>query len=547
MLNGNSIDGSLLADVSDLYQQALLALSLLDVTEGLLIGQPLEIIDFQRDFLWGALNANESVLTVARGNGKTAISAALALASFIGPLSFPRSATFLAATTLGQTRVAFDHIVEFFKQIVPEEEIGSKKGCRFRMQDNTQFREIEDRETGCVLRAIGRDPKSAHGLAPSMILADEPAQWMPNYAQPMYEALTTGLGKQPASWFIAIGTQSSDPYHWMSKLTRMAGKSEYVHVSKFAAKGPEEYSDPKEYDDFSIEQIRKANPAYDYFPALRQQLEIEAQKAQEDPTMLAGWRSFRLNLGSHVSGQRNRLPVFDVRKWRSCERPPDRMPHREGPVAVSFDLGGSQSMTAAAMYWPTTGLLKVKGAFCDTPGLEERGRLDAVGDLYVKMHARGELLLYPGFVTPILPFIEEIAAELMGEQVISCSLDRFRKAEAEQAFAEALVHHWEFDWRGVGSGMDGSADIRNTQAEVLEGRIKIEESLLLVHSITDAEVKLDTNQNPSLDKSRKGARIDPLQCTILAVSAGRRWRLPDVKEKNPLQQFYADGGLMRVV
>lgn len=545
---GPNTDAPWQADISQLSRETFEALSLLDVTEGPLIGEPLEIIDFQQSFINGVVkNYNtKSVLTVARGNGKTALAAALCLSSFIGPLSFPRSATFLAATMLGQTRVCFDHIVAFFRQIVPDEEIGSKRGQRFRMQNNTLYREIEDRETGCVLRAIGRDPKSAHGLAPSLIVADEPAQWLENYRDGMYEALTTGLGKQPASWFIAIGTQSTDPYHWMSKLIRM-GNSDNRNILKYSADDPNEIGEG--YDDFAEDQIRKANPAYDYFPSLREQLKIEASEAKNDPTLLAGWRSYRLNLGSSVSGQRNRLPVFDVRKWKACERPDSQMPERDGPVAIAFDMGGSASMTAWAGYWPMTGRLEVWGAFCDAPPLDERGKIDGVGDLYVKMFNRGELMVYPGFVTPLYPFIRDVEKHIEGEEVISCTLDRFRQAEAEQAFGEVGVFHkWGWDWRGVGSGKDGSADIRHTQAEVLEGRVRLRESLLLTHSIADAIIKLDTNQNPSLDKSRHGSRIDPLQVTILAISAGRRWRLPTPsEEQSPLQRYYSEGGLMRVV
>ena len=36
---------------------------------------------------------------------------------------------------------------------------------------------IENRDTGAVMRAIGSDPSRAHGLAPVLVIADEPAQW----------------------------------------------------------------------------------------------------------------------------------------------------------------------------------------------------------------------------------------------------------------------------------------------------------------------------------------------------------------------------------
>ncbi len=35
--------------------------------------------------------------------------------------------------------------------------------------------------TGATIRAIGSDPRRTHGLAPVLVIADEPAQWPVNY------------------------------------------------------------------------------------------------------------------------------------------------------------------------------------------------------------------------------------------------------------------------------------------------------------------------------------------------------------------------------
>ena len=49
--------------------------------------------------------------------------------------------------------------------------------ARWKVWDTAQQARVEDRVTGARVRCIGSDPRRAHGLAPVLTLADEPAQW----------------------------------------------------------------------------------------------------------------------------------------------------------------------------------------------------------------------------------------------------------------------------------------------------------------------------------------------------------------------------------
>ena len=60
---------------------------------------------------------------------------------------------------------------------------------------NTHNAMIEDRETGARVRCIGSDPARAAGLAPSIVLADEPASWPRARSDRMRAVLRTSLGK----------------------------------------------------------------------------------------------------------------------------------------------------------------------------------------------------------------------------------------------------------------------------------------------------------------------------------------------------------------
>ena len=61
-------------------------------------------------------------------------------------------------------------------------------------------------------------------------------------------------------------------------------------------------------------------------------------------------------------------------------------------------------MSGFVAVWPETGRCEVYGAFADTPNLLDRGMGDGVGDLYARMHERGELVTYAGAWCPLGSF-----------------------------------------------------------------------------------------------------------------------------------------------
>ena len=497
-------------------------LEALRVTEGPLAGEPLKMLPFQRRFVRGLLKNSEAALTVARGCGKTTLCAGLGACAFAGPMAVPRGQIVIVASSLGQARITFNHVRWFLRPLLDSDT------RRYREIDNSHECRLEDRETGANLRALGSDPKRAHGLAPLMVIADEPAQWPANYGPKMHSAMVTALGKHADAKYIAIGTRPEGEHHWFARMLFGGGPGVYSQVHA-ASDGD---------DDFAWKTVKKANPAIDHMPALKPSLMREREKAREGGSDLAMWRALRLNAGTAEVGERE--VIVSVDNWVGCVV--SVPPPREGPVALAFDLGGSASMTAAVAYWPETGRLEARGAFPADPGLAARGKADFVGDRYVNMAERGEIRTYPGKVTPVARFLTDFAGSIEGCEVIGCVADRYRDDAAQQALAEAGIE-WAMQWRATGAGKDGSADIRAFQAEVLEAHLRTGPSLLMESAIAETVIGRDTNGNPRLDKARSKGRIDALQAAVLAVGLGRRWRLPSPEEPddNPLLKHYTSG------
>ena len=409
----------------------------LKITEGPLAGKNFHAMDFQRRFVRGIMEpgVKEGALSVARWNGKTTLVGALGAAAFLGPLAVQRGQTTIVASSLGQAKIAFDHAKYFLE---PEFE---KEPRRYRLIDNNHACSMQDRETGSVLKAIGSDGKRAHGLAPVMLILDEPAQWPINFGAKMYAACVSALGKQPTARMMAVGTRSDDPLHWYS---RMLNGGPGIYAQLHAAE--------KGSDEFSAKSMHDANPGFAHMPHMQTEFKRLREKAKSGGAALSIFRSLHLNLGT--SDVETFEALVSAENWAACEVPV--APAREGPVFVSFDLGGSASMTAASSYWPTSGRFEVRGAFPAEPNLAERGEADGVGDRYVNMRERGELRVYPGKVTPVGRFLEWVAESLKGEEVELALADRYRQSEAEQAMASAGVR-WPMEWRAVGAGSHGSA------------------------------------------------------------------------------------------
>ena len=92
-------------------------------------GEPLKLMAFQRRFIYGVTYHHESALTIARGNGKTTLTAAIAAAVIAGPLVVPRGQTVVVAASLGQAKLAFGHTKWFLRDIFRQLDTPAVAAC----------------------------------------------------------------------------------------------------------------------------------------------------------------------------------------------------------------------------------------------------------------------------------------------------------------------------------------------------------------------------------------------------------------------------------
>ena len=133
------------------------------VTQGAGAGEPFRLLPWQSRFVRGAFRADgDAALTIARGNGKSTLVAAIACAVVDGPLRRPRAEVVCAASSFAQGKIIFEHVLSFLRaRGVPID-----KRALWRVQDSQNVATVEHRGSGARVRCIGSDPKRAHGLAP---------------------------------------------------------------------------------------------------------------------------------------------------------------------------------------------------------------------------------------------------------------------------------------------------------------------------------------------------------------------------------------------
>ena len=470
-------------------------------------GQPFEVLPWESRFIGGAFGQpGDAALSIARGNGKSAVVAGIACAVVdpAGPLHGRRREVVCVASTFEQSRVVYEDALAMLG-----ERYNLHARTEWRLQDSVNKATLEHKASGSRIRCIGSDPKGAHGLRPALVLADEPAQWDRAKAAKMLAALRTSLGKVPGSRFIALGTRPSDAAHWFARMLDSTHGYGQVHAAR-----PD---DPP----FALRTIRAANPSYDHLPSLRAQLATEAEAARDNPELLASWNALRLNLGTADTDER---VILERGAWRT-----GREAEREGLPVIGIDLGGTAAMSASAAVWET-GRMELFAAFPTEPSIEKRATRDGAA-YYAHLVERGELIQLGRATVPVDEFLQAVLDRFGVPECIVA--DRWREGELRDAMHACSVIA-PLELRGQGF-KDGGEDLRAFRTAMLDGHVEVAGtdpdggSPLFRVAVLESRAVCDPAGNEKLAKSTEGgrrrrARDDATAAAIVAVAEWWRRR-----------------------
>jgi phage terminase large subunit-like protein len=483
--------------------KAIRFLESLSIPEGTRAGRRLKLAPFQKNFVRGALapKTTAAALSVGRGNGKSALSAGLALAELLGVWDQqPRREILLAARTRDQAQVAWNFAAGLSQSLPVEKQ----EQLKFRRGSKLEIEYAGD--GGGLLRVIAADGKSILGSAPTLALLDERGHWERDKGDSLEHALLSGLGKRGGRALI-ISTSAPDDSHPFSKWLDEEQEGVYR----------QEHRPPVGLPADDLESLLLANPGSK--AGIGSSMEwLQAQARRAIARGGGALTSFRLyNRNERVSGETRDL-LLTVDEWLGCETAD--LPPRQGAVVIGIDLGGSASMTAAAFYWPETGRLECLGTFPSKPDLLARGQADGVGNRYVEMADRRELSTLGDATVPVSPWLVEMLRHVAGLQIAAIVADRYKQSELGEAIDRAGIRA-PIIWRGQGF-RDGGEDCERFRRACFDGKVKAAPSLLLRSAFADAVCLRDPANNLKLAKARSNGRIDAAAASVLAVAEGAR-------------------------
>ena len=460
------------------------------VPSGPLRGQPFRLPDWQQRFIREAMapGVREAGLSVARKNGKTGLVAALVLAHLCGPWSrgdWRGLCTSMTADLALQLRHAVTTTAELSGvqvTLVKSPRPGSVIGLN-----------------GATVQFLAADKGTGHAHGADLAIVDE-GGLMGEAQRGLWNAMLSSTSGRDGR-LLVISILGDGPM--MSELRAREGEPG-VCWHGYCTGLSDDPTDPAVW--------AASNPGLrDGIKSTSYMVDM-ARRAASNPADMASFRAYDLNSPQNP----DRILLVSMEQWNAVKDEP--VPDRNGPCVVGVDLGGSASMTAAAVYWPKSGRMEVHAALPGIPALHERAVGDGVGTRYQRMADRGELTVFAGYrVTPVRPFLEQV---LTGLDPVAIVADRYRMAEAQDVYA-ALGLRARQVWRGLGWA-DASSDVRAFQRAVIDRKLRPGPCLVLESAIAESALAVDAAGNAKLDKGRARGRIDAASAAVLAAGEAER-------------------------
>ncbi len=487
----------------------------LPVTKGLLSGTKVRLLPDQREFierLYGDLTpagkrrVSLAIKSAPKGNGKTGLTACLALAHLLGPESEPRGEVLAAAIDGQQAQIIFREMVAML-DAAPE--LGGRVNV---LQHKTQILVESGPGKGSTFAVLTADARRAHGLAPSLWIFDELAQVND---RTLLDNLLEGMGKRSEALGIVISTQAKDDHHPLSQLIddaqRGGDPSVYVHL--MAA--------PPDADPFSDETLRACNPGWGKFLNV-DELKRSRDRAQRLPAFEPAFRNLRLN--QRVDAEAD-ARIVNAAVWALGNRPVEREALRGRRCFVGLDLSGKHDLSAAVLVFPSDepepsyDVLTLAW----TPEGQLAGRRPLERELFAKWIGAGHLTALPGDVMSyrrMVPVLAALKAEFQIEAVAfdPWHIDYLRADMAEEGLTLPLVPFVQ-GFKSYGPALDYLTEL------ALSGRLRHGGAPVLTSAIANAIVVTDPAENRKFEKGKSNraasVRIDAAVALAMALGIAK--------------------------
>ena len=479
----------------------------LPITSGLLAGQKFKVRPWQREILEGIYRTNgegkrvvrQSLITMPRKNGKTGLTAALALCHLCGPEAEKRGQVYSAAADRNQAALIYNEMKAII-QAVPE------LNGHVIVRDFTKH--LEDTETGSIFMALSADAKTKHGFSASCVIYDEIAQ-APN--RNLYDVLSMSTGGRAEPLMIVISTQSSDPHSIMSELVDY-GIQVRDGVLTDETFFPVIYSAHKDADPWSEETWFQCNPALGDFRSL-EEMRSAALQAQRIPAREAAFRILYLN-------QRVLADSFFISKadWDACSGDIDFKSLWGRPCYGGLDLGSTTDLTALVLYFPEDGGIIMPFFWVPKDRLQEREHKDKVP--YPIWAKQGFIETPEGRAINRAAIVFRLAEIAAMFDIRGIAYDRWRLEDLQMLLSNEGIDIPISPWGQGFKDMAPAVDVLETA--ILNGAIKHNNHPVLTWNVSNAVVEVDPAGARKITKEKSIERVDGLVALVMALGLHAR-------------------------
>jgi phage terminase large subunit-like protein len=362
--------------------------------------------------------------------------------------------------------------------------------------------------TGSTFAALSADHRKAHGLSPVCYVADEVAQWRD---AALLDALRTGQGAHAEPIGIVISTRSPDPANPLEELLQY-GDQVAAGIFDDPTFFCRVWSAPLDADPWAEETWHAAIPGLGDIRSL-EDVRTQAAMAKRLPSQEAAFRAYVLNQPTALDDR-----FLAPSDWDACGGTAEA----SGPVYGALDLSsGPADLTALALYWPETGLLRawafLPSAAIDAKAVEDRAP-------YAQWRAAGHVIEIPGRAIDrpwLAAWIAE-KTEALDLQGIACDrwgLNDWNAVLDREGIRLPMEPH--------GQGYkDFSPSLSAFESAVLSGTLAHEANPLLRWAVSNAVIDMDPAGGRKVAKNRSRGRVDPLVAAVMAVGTASRAPAP---------------------
>ena len=478
------------------------------IPEGKMVGQRVKLTKHQRRWLKRIYDTptRTFILSMARKNAKTALSAFIVLLHLCGPEARPNSQLYSAAQSRDQAAILFELAAKVVRM----------------SPDLSQYVNIRDTakellcgELGTFFKALSADAATKFGLSPALVIHDELGQVIGPRSQ-LYEALETASAAQENPLSIIISTQAPTDADLLSLLIddALTGADPRNKVELCTA--------PLDLDPFSEKAIKAANPHFNDFMNKEEVLR-QASDAKRLPSREPAFRNLILNQRVEA-----RSPFVSRSIWTDNGAPPDSL---EGKAIYGgLDLSSVSDLTALVMVSEDG---DVEPTFwLPEEGLAEKSRNDRVP--YDQWARDGFLQTCPGRAIEY-EFIAHYLRDLFDRyDVRLLNFDRYNMRFLKPWLERAGFSPEELErFKEFGQGfVSMSPALRELETRLLGSKLRHGMHPVLTMCAANAVAVNDPAGGRKFTKAKTTGRIDGMVALAMAVSAASGEQL-EMAEASP--------------